>query len=400
MVSWCSPGSAPPDGKAGDSPVGEAAPFSVLGVHLESEGYPNVRYRLAALRAAAGVPIPVINHPFRAPLGRSGGGKIMALWRLLYAHAAVLGRYLVRGERGVVYLPYPAVFVLFAFSFLPRSLRPRATVADVFISLYDTVVNDRRLLSAKSLAARLLWWMESRAYSAAEMIVVDTELNAADLRGLFPGAKRVVALPLSIDEAYFQAVPPRPAQAACHVVFIGTFVPLQGVETIAAAALRLRERADIRFTLVGDGQTASAVEAILGGADKDANVHWIRQWQNAEEIRAHISSADLCLGIFGEGDKAQRVWPFKNYHYMAAGRALLTGDTACARDLVEAAGAAPFATTPCSDAEALADAIAALAGDPARREQLARDSAHFFETRLSSRQSIPRLCALMAELAS
>ena len=70
-----------------------------------------------------------------------------------------------------------------------------------------------------------------------------------------------------------------------------------------------------------------------------ANVEWERGWQSAEALAAAIRAADICLGIFGAGDKAQRVWPLKNYSYIAVGRDLISDDTPEARVKYAAASA-------------------------------------------------------------
>jgi len=374
-----------------------SAPFMILGVHLKSDGYPNVAYRIAALQVASDGNVPEINFPFRAAPGEHSRGRVVELLRFSYAHVDVLFRYLLRRDRRAAYLPYPAVPLLLLFSLCPVWLRPRLLIADAFISLYDTVVNDRKLIGPTSLAARLLRCMEDRAYGAADHVVVDTEMNAAYFRRTFLRARNVIALPLSIDELYYRNLSPARTSETCRVLFVGTFVPLQGIEVIAAAALLLQDRGDIRFHLVGDGQTADAVRAVLS-AGNGKNIDWTREWQSAEQVRAHIAGADLCLGIFGEGDKTQRVWPFKNYHYMAAGRALVTGDTECARSLTAmAAGNRPFEMVPCGDAAALASVIGKLASNPVSRSELAKSARRYFDAHLSSAHSIPSLRRLLGD---
>lgn len=383
--------------------------LTILGVHLKSEGYPNVTYRVQALHACTNMRVREINHPFRTDLGRPDGrGRRFASWhllvaafRFLYAHLNVFIRYLGADRQGVVFIPYPAVLILFLFSMLPRVVRPRAIAVDAFISVYDTVVNDRRLARANSIVGRLIWWLENRAYGVADVVVVDTVLNAQYFVDTFPSlcTREVVALPLSIDEPFFAGGQYQASHSTCKVVFLGTFVPLQGVETIAKAAVLLTDRTDIHFSLVGNGQSAGAVKEILTRHDC-SNIEWITDWQNKGQVKAHIVGADICLGIFGSGDKAQRVWPFKNYHYMAIGRALITGDTKCANYLADkAVGAKPFLTVPCGDASALAEAIMALADSPERRATLAEASHRYYASQLSSTVAVGQLSVILERIA-
>ena len=111
----------------------------------------------------------------------------------------------------------------------------------------------------------------------------------------------------------------------------------------------------------------------------------------AEEVR----QADVCLGVFGRGEKAQRVWPLKNYAYMASGRAIITGDTACARELLSRTGGAAFVTVPPGDAGALAEAIRRLAADPSERVRLAGEARAFFDTHLRSEVATRQLVSVL-----
>lgn len=383
--------------------------LTILGVHLKSDGYPNVTYRVQALNACATMRVREINYPFRAEPDNSAQSvhliaalrTVVRAFRFIYAHLHVIVRYLGTDKKGVVYLPYPAVLLLLLFSILPRFVRPQSIAVDAFISVYDTVITDRKLVRADSMVGRLIWWLENRAYGVADVVIVDTIFNAQYFNQIFPSLRtcEVVPLPLSINESFFCSTEYPPSSSACHVVFLGTFVPLQGVDTIAKAAVLLENRADIRITLVGNGQTADAVKEILSRREC-SNIEWIRGWQNKDQVKAHIVGADICLGIFGDGDKAQRVWPFKNYHYMAVGRPLITGDTECARYLaVKSGGAKPFLTVPCGDAFALAEAIKTLADSPKSRTQLGMLGQKYYLSHLSSKAADARLLAILQRIS-
>ena len=384
-------------------------PLTILGVHLKSEGYPNVTYRIKALHSCTSMRIREINYSFRTDLdtGESSGcgfrvlAAPVAALRFIYAHLNVFVRYFGVDRGRMVYLPYPAVLLLLMFSLLPRALRPKVIAVDAFISVYDTVVSDRNLAREGGVVARLIWWLENRAYSVTDVVFVDTIFNAQYFKKTFSSLydKDVVALPLSIDESFYSHAEYRANQSTCHVIFFGTFVPLQGVEIISKAAILLVDRPDIRLSLVGNGQVAGAVTEILSRYDCK-NIEWITSWQSKEQIKALIDSADICLGIFGSGKKAQRVWPLKNYHYMAVGRPLITGDTDCARYLAGFAnGAKPFLMVPCGDASALAEAIKALADSPESRVALAEASRQFYVSNLSAETAARRLSAILQGMA-
>lgn len=377
------------------------SPLLILGVHVASDAYPNVYHKLRALRARP--ESQEINHPLPMALlfGRSGSRlrRVVALFRFaasfLIAHLRVLGEFLCTPTPAGLYVPYPSAGVLWLLSRLPNSRRPKLVVADAFISMYDTVVEDRRLVSPGGLVARLLLAGERQAYQYADKIVTDTTQNVEYLRRTFdlPDGK-VTAMPLSIDEDAYAPNPYALHPGVCTVLFIGTFVPLQGTDVIAQAIVVLRNHPAVRFRLIGFGQNAPQIEAMLA-ASGARNWSWEKNWQNSAALAAEIRCADICLGIFGSGAKTQRVWPLKNYAYMAVGRALITADTCCARDLLDRADNQAFVTVPTGDPNALADAIRALAEDPYRRLGLAIASQAFYDKCLQSSISIRLLEGLI-----
>ena len=380
------------------------ADVTILGVHVKSAGYPNVTFRIRDLKSAPMLRTQEINFPFCTETSHHVlhfrvWRPLKLLWaaiRLAYAHFHILFVYFWRGRPKRLYIPYPSVIVLFCLSLLPKSWRPAYIIADCFICLYDTVVTDRELILPSSWAARALKYLESRAYRTADVILVDTDMSASYFTRTFGlPTSNVLALPLSIDESVFQQAPYLPHGDSCTVLFIGTFVPLQGVEVIAQAAVILSTHKDVRFRIIGSGQTAKAVERIFAG-ERPANVEWITQWMDSEHLAEEIRSADICLGIFGAGPKAQRVWPLKNYLYMAIGRPIITGDTVLARHMLQQADSMPFLTVPNNDPAALASAVVDLAKSPDRRREYAVNAGFFYQKHLGSRIALEQITSRLA----
>lgn len=370
----------------------------VLGVHLKADGYPNTLYRLRDLEASKLFRIFEINVPMwhEKTQNRHGLARLSRnIWRAAFAHLNVMIRYLAYAKRPEqVYVPYPGVFVLFLLSWLPAWCRPRNIVADVFISLYDTIVLDRHLLKIEGLPARILKRIERRAYAYTDKLVVDTPQNARFICSLFglPESK-LVTVPLSTDETHFKYTPYQPTGDICRVLFVGTMVPLHGIETILEAASLLKERHDIHFKLVGDGQDSPVVEAWQ--SVQMPHLEWERTWLPSQRIAEEISRADICLGIFGAGDKAQRVCPFKLYAYASMGRAVVTGDTLWLREVSQSPHEV-FTSVPVNDAAALAAKIAQLANEPQLRAELAANSRQYYENHLSNQAALKQFVQVFA----
>lgn len=364
----------------------------IAGVHLKSPGYPNVRYRIQGLKAANWTNTAEINIPMWNGDTYSQPGKkyrTTELLRAIYSHIAVTLKYVFHGSPSLLYIPYPSVFVGFIIGMLPRKLKPGKIVLDVFISLYDTAVNDRKLLTPQNWLAILLKKIEQKAYSSADMIIVDTPQSASFLCREFnlPSTK-VHDVPLSTDEQSYVPTNYTPGRE-CNVLFIGTFIPLHGLTAILEAASILQNEQHIHFQIVGDGQTASEMELAIKNSVIDLD--WIREWQSVEKLSELISRADICLGIFGEGDKAQRVCPLKLYAYAACGRAIVTGETSWSLQTKEALSYTPFETTPVNNGAALAKKVMELSNSPERRIKLAKNSRKFYEERLSNRVALEKL---------
>jgi glycosyltransferase involved in cell wall biosynthesis len=232
---------------------------------------------------------------------------------------------------------------------LPAAKRAHAPVVfNPLVSLADTLVSDRGRFRSGSLPARILTSIDRRAFRSADLVVADTHAHAQFFAEL-AGIERVEVCFVGAEERVFQPgwTPPRNFEA----LFVGKLIPLQGVETILAAA---ELDPDIPFRIVGSGQ----LEDLL--ADHPVNVEHI-PWVEYELLPGELHAAGCALGIFGTGEKAQRVIPNKAFQALACGTPLITADTPAARELLVQDESALL--VPPGDPEALAEAIRRLVDD-------------------------------------
>jgi len=368
----------------------------ILGVYLKSEGYPNVKYRVQALKEASGFDVTEVNLSMWSDkqVGRRGIWRklILSAWQLLFSHWVVLYRYIRACPSQNVYVPYPAVFVAVILSFLPKRYRPKKVVIDAFISLYDTIVHDRKLVTSRSIGAKFLKKIERRAFEFADIVVTDTDQNSEYYSQVFElPLHKFVAIPLATNENDMKATPYRSSIKAVKVLFVGTLVPLHGIETILRAMTFLKDN-NIEFTIIGDGQEGRLVEEYL--KEHPDSITWVKTWQSASQIAKYIYEADICLGIFGDGAKAQRVCPYKIYSYALCGRAIITGESDWTRSALDLGAAQAFETIPVGNDELLAVAIKELVGDESKRGMLAEGAAKFYELTLSNAKASSEFNAL------
>lgn len=368
----------------------------VIGVHLGGEGYPNVQHMLEGLRACPDVALEEHAYPLLSEGHLSARKDFRAIVRAGFAHLKAWHALWRVRTGSVVYIPYPALFLLLLWSLLPPAMRARRRiVADAFISVYDALVNDRKRLSPNTLSARMLRAIERRALRAADAVVVDTPENASFMAlSLGLERARLHAIGLCIDEvAYALRESASPRIGPCRVVFTGTLIPLHGIAIILSAIELLADREDLEFVLIGDGQEAPLLETFMATARP--RVRWSRRWHRARELAEEVACADVCLGVFSTGAKTQRVGPLKVHAYACMGKAIITADTAWAQRISEGCAEPPFVTVPAGDAKALATAITRLAEDPALRVRLGTAARAIYTERLGNPRTLAGLRAVL-----
>jgi glycosyltransferase involved in cell wall biosynthesis len=242
-------------------------------------------------------------------------------------------------------------------------------VLDHLISAANTA-KDRRLDGG--LKTKLLRLIDAAALRAADIVVVDTEEHLEIIPEKYrPKAVVVhVGAPTPWHEAAAEFAagtePSGDAESSSDaessgnpdgplkVVFYGLYTPLQGTPVIGEALGRLAG-APIEVTMIGRGQDEAETKR---AAAANQSVRWL-DWVPAAELPALVAAHDVCLGIFGTGDKALRVVPNKVFQGAAAGCAVITSDTAPQRRVLGDAAV----LVPPGDPAALADALRRLADD-------------------------------------
>jgi glycosyltransferase involved in cell wall biosynthesis len=201
---------------------------------------------------------------------------------------------------------------------------------------------------------------------AADVVLVDTDEHLAALPERY--RDRGLVVPVGAPDPWFAAAAERAAAAPAaagetgmpeplRVVFYGLYTPLQGTPVIGAALGQVAG-APIEITMIGAGQDETATRTAAAG---NTAVRWL-PWVPSAELPALVAGHDVCLGIFGTGEKALRVVPNKVFQGAAAGCAIVTSDTAPQRRTLGQSAV----LVPPGDAAALAQALLELAGDRVR----------------------------------
>jgi glycosyltransferase involved in cell wall biosynthesis len=249
-------------------------------------------------------------------------------------------------------------------------------VLDHLISAANTA-KDRRLDGG--MKTKVLRLIDAAALRAADIVVVDTDEHLEIVPEKYRSKAVVVHVgaPAPWHKAAVEpsaTAPSTTGSGPLKVVFYGLYTPLQGTPVIGAALGRLAG-APVEVTMIGRGQDEAATKE---AAAANQSVRWL-DWVPAAELPALVATHDVCLGIFGTGDKALRVVPNKVFQGAAAGCAVITSDTAPQRRVLgtvsqesgsQESGSQESGSqesgavlVPPGDPEALADALLRLAND-------------------------------------
>lgn len=332
----------------------------------DSDRHPRVRVLVEGFGAwgdeihACNVPLAVdaesrlalLKRPWRAPIFAA---RLARVWKELWRLARDAP------QPDVVVIGYMGHFDVH----LARRIWPDRPIAlDHLLFAAGTAV-DRRVRSRPLL--RLLARLDRAAVRAADLPFVDTEEHRADLPAEVRG--RACVVPVGAPEAWFNAGYQAPATdvARLRVVFYGLYTPLQGAPTIGSAINLLRDE-QVEFTMIGRGQDYEETRLRSGSSPK---VHWV-DWVDPDSLPACVAAHDVCLGIFGTGQKARKVVPNKVYQGAAAGCAIVTSNTKPQRRAMAEAGCFVEAGDPVALAQAL--------------RRLDRDRARLRERRRAARQ--------------
>ena len=284
--------------------------------------------------------------------------RVRLLLRWLTRYPALLWRFLRASHPDLVLVGFPGVLDVIVVAPFAR-LRRVPIAWDMFMSLYDTVVLDRRLIDPASPWARLLHSIEGFALRRANRVFLDTEAHARHVETLYGLPPRHCgAVWVGAEVEHFRLPEPvglaaRSPAAPLRVLFYGQFIPLHGIDTIVGAARLMSEEA-VEWTLIGRGQEAARIRRMLAETPLP-QLRWI-EWVDYAELKDWIADADVCLGIFGTSDKAESVIPNKVFQIVAAGRPLITRDSPAIRELLEPVPRCVYFIRP-GEASALAEAV-------------------------------------------
>lgn len=227
------------------------------------------------------------------------------------------------------------VFVGFApqliIPFVGRLLKEKTIIMDFFISVYDTLICDRKKFKDGSLIANICHQLDEKTLKKANHVITDTKAHAEYFISEFSVREDICeTIYLKADTTIYYPRPqnkPEELKNKFVVLYFGSILPLQGVNVVLDAIRELRDRGDIFFDIIGP---------IPEKYNKPIqnNVRYIN-WLSQIDLAEHIANADLCLaGHFNQAiEKARRTIPGKAYIYQSMKKPMVCGDNKANREL-------------------------------------------------------------------
>ena len=266
--------------------------------------------------------------------------KMLLCFKLFLNYPILIIKFMTFPSLKTIVIPYMGVLdVLIIWPF--ARLRGCRIIWDIFISTYDTVVNDRKLLSQKNIISRLIYFLEYIALRLVDRAVIDTQAHAQYLEKVFhledKSIKRVF---VGVEKSFFCKGKTRDdtmlpfRKEHFNILFYGNYIPLHGIDVILKAA-KIFENEDIfshvRWFLIGDGQEKLKMLEVSKQLDL-STVHFVDPVKY-DELKHYIQGASLCLGIFGTSSKAKSVIPNKVFQILSLGCPLVTMKTSAIAEL-------------------------------------------------------------------
>jgi len=324
-------------------------------------------------------------------IARAAGGwkQLGFLGKLAATYLALARDYARLGPHDAVVVGYAGMLDLYPAWLLTRLSR-RPLVLDAYLSVYNSIVNERKLAAPGSAKARLVHALERTACRLADRVLLDTRAHIDYFCQLYGLEEALFAwVPIGADDRFFRPAREADSQTGTasesqsnlrrqtlRAVYHGKYIPTAGVEHILRAAALLGGDPAFAFEFVGEGEGKAEAQALA--ADLGLGNVTFLGWMEKEELVRHLHDAGVCLGNFGDTPQAQRAVSNKVYEGLALGLPVLAGDTAANREVVRHGETAYLC--PVADPEAIAAGLRALKAHPGLRARLrAAGLAHYRE---------------------
>lgn len=278
-------------------------------------------------------------------------------------------------------LPRPDAIIVSSLSLLTILngflLRRRYKCSLVFEirDIWPLTIVEEGGFSPRNPLVRLLGWVEKLGYRYADVVVGTMPNLEEHVRDVLGRPRRTFCIPMGVDEAAFKAGDPLPAayvaehmpKAPFVVAHVGSIGITNALDTFLECAAAMRDRSDIHFLLVGEGDLRPGYQSSYGHLP---NLTFAPRVPKAM-VQSVLSHCDL---VYFAVHKSA-VWRFgqslnKVIDYMIAGKPVVASYTGYP-SMINEADCGTY--VPAGDLDALMSEIARYAAmDPQTRKEIGR----------------------------
>jgi len=206
-------------------------------------------------------------------------------------------------------------------------------IVEPYISLYDTLVNDRKIIKHESKKSKELINKDVLALKKSDFVIHTASYELAyweKILNIHVERSKVFIAPLCNTSTLFHRKIFM-QDGVLKICWWGTFIPLHGLDNILKAMKILQEKS-VKFTCTLFGVNNDYFSLYKEKIDLDnlsQNVFLRKDLSFSDSSLPHylIDNCDLALGIFGNTDKAYNAVPNKLIEALSMGIPTLTMDS-------------------------------------------------------------------------
>lgn len=209
-------------------------------------------------------------------------------------------------------------------------------IAEMFLSLYDTIVCDRKAVLKNGFISNWCKHKDMEVVSEADLVVTDTKVDAKYFCKEFAGQskdKKAIFEPLYLeaDKGYVPGLIDTSDNTVVRLVhknrvlYFGSGIPLQGTEYVVDAMKTLAQEYGFDCVYIGGTKGLTYKQKSFLYSNSITYYKHLSQ----KDLYSQIYLSDICLaGHFNpDSDKADRTIPGKAYIYELCDKKMILGDT-------------------------------------------------------------------------
>lgn len=265
-------------------------------------------------------------------------------------------------------------------------------VVDPLISAFEKEVYEKKKWPPGSRRAERKRFNETALFARTSRVVADTPAHGEFFRRyLDVPENKIDILYVGAETDLFRPTSMQPISPPFEVLFYGSFIQLQGTETIIEAALK-SQQLNARWVLLGEGDCKAENKFRARGASNIAFESWVPY----DRLPERISKANILLGIFGDTPKAELVIPNKVYQAMASARPVITRQADAYPEGVRQTDVIGW--VPAGDPDALAQMVNQWLVSPALLEKRGQQTRDLFDRFFNEEKLMQQFERIMAKV--